>query len=480
MRVILFETTNATPHLETSLELAKIHLDRDDIVEYHFLGHSLDYCEFVNSGIGSWVSFCSPEVIGSKLIANQNYKFLAPRKSDVMHRVNLPDFSDMENLRLFRYKGYNAGLSALSSLISFTRNSKPDLDEHRVVLRRILESGISVYEYCLGILRHNAVHCVYLFNGRFANNRAILDAAIETKTPYLIHERGATKDLFTANPHMPHDFEKVKHRMAEAWVNRSVGSVDLAKTFFQKKRDGFADGRKSFTLNQRKGHLDFAKKEKKLIAYFSSSDDEYASVGDIVKWERWPDQLSAVRALIDIVRNSAEMELVIRIHPNMAQIHADELSQWINLDLPINANLLLPDDQTDSYELIDRADVVVTCGSTVGIEAVYWGTPSICLGPCLYSHLNAVYLPNDDGELESLLLATDLIALPEYSFPYGYFMSTFGEPFVYYQPETPFRGRFMSMDLQRSGLCGLVRRGFSFGKRLMLAGRKSIGRLMVP
>jgi hypothetical protein len=471
MKVVMFETTNVSPHLETALEIAKNHLDRGNQVEFHFLGHSLDYCEFVNSSLCGIIFNCLPEVIGSRLLRNKNFKFINPKKSDLMRKVDVPDFKNSESLRIFRYKNYNVGFSVLSSLISFLGSSKPNLDEYKPLLSKMLNSGISTYEYCLGILDCQKFDRVYLFNGRFVNNRAIFDAAIETKTPCYIHERGANKYLYTVTPYLPHDFERAKCAMTEAWDNRPVAAVETARSFFQHRRGGGEQGWISFTTSQKQGHLDAANIKKRLIAYFSSSDDEYESVGDCVKWDRWPNQLSAVRALLSIVRNSPELELIVRLHPHMSQKHKADLQEWVTLELPSNARLLLPNDKTDSYALIDRADVVVTCGSTVGIESVFWGTPSICLGPSLYSHLDAVYLPKDESELEELLLASDLNACPEQALPYGYFMSTFGEPFVHYQPETLFAGRFSGVNLQNFGLCAYLRRLRAWIERAILHSR---------
>jgi hypothetical protein len=475
MKVVFFETTNASPHLETSFELATKHLVNNDDVFYYFLGQSLDYSEFVFRSNPFLVPSCLPERKGSAILKSDRFHFFSLEKEIMIRDLALPVFPELESLRSYRYKNYNAGLSALSSLISHTGHSRPCLKKHQKLLQKILLSGISTYEYCVKVIHREKPDLVYLFNGRFANNRAILDAAIELNVDFRVHERGAEKTRYTANNFLPHDFEKVKESIANTWVRRGENGFDVAKEFFTHGRAGIDWGWTSYVQQQQRDYINIENPgSKRLIAYFSSSDDEYAAVGDMVKWDSWPDQLSAVKSLIDIVHRQPSLELVIRIHPHLAKKHPDDLKDWLDLDLPQNAKLVLPSDPTDSYKLIDEADVVVTAGSTVGIEAVFWGTPSICLGPSLYSQLNAVHLPRDDGELADMLLKQDLTVVPENALPYGYYIATFGESFSYYEPETLFRGRFMGVDLQRSGLCGFARRGLSFTKRLMLAGRKRI------
>jgi hypothetical protein len=108
----------------------------------------------------------------------------------------------------------------------------------------------------------------------------------------------------------------------------------------------------------------------------------------------------------------------------------------------------------DSYELLLASDIVAACGSTIGIEAIFWNKPSICLGPSLYGSLDAVYEPKGLSELERLVTSDQLAVDPEKALPYGYYMSTFGDKFVHYEAETLFRGKFLGVDLQKPGPLG--------------------------
>jgi len=112
----------------------------------------------------------------------------------------------------------------------------------------------------------------------------------------------------------------------------------------------------------------------------------------------------------------------------------------------------------DTYALLKEASVVVTCGSTVGIESVFWGIPSICIGPSLYSKLGAVYLPQNHDELKEMILSKDLIAQPESTIPYGYYFSSFGTDFKYYKPHSLFSGEFMGINLQEEHFVRKIRR----------------------
>lgn len=457
MKVSLFETTNATPHLETSFELAQRHLEQGDEVSYYFLGHAVPFAEFMHRRI-PFIVGCSPERKAAKLLGTK-LSYIEPSISQADHEIFLNrQFSSTKELRSFKYKNYRAGLSALSSLISYTRSSSPDIYAHKNLINKILISGISIYEYVLREINDQSPDLIYLFNGRFAVNRAILDAAIETGITFRVHERGTRKNKYISNPWMPHDQARAKDVMLNHWDSRQdAQKSQIARQFFLERRQGKEQGWKSFVRSQEKNRLPALPSGRKVVAYFSSSDDEYAAVGDIVKWDRWPDQLSAVRDLINLVAKHGDLYLVIRLHPHKAEKDPLDLARWMELILPENSTLISPDDSVDTYALIDRADIVVSSGSTTGIESVFWHTPSICLGPSVYSHLDAVYLPADKEELEQMILNISLQADSEKTLPYGYFKATYGEEFLYYEPESLFRGRFMGVNLQSFGLCKYLR-----------------------
>lgn len=458
MNVFFFETTNASPHLETSLELAKKHLEQADNVCYYFLGHSVPYSEFVFDKNRSFFLSCLPERRGAKLLGSR-FNFIDPGTLELRKTHIDWELESADTLRSYKYKDYSAGLSALSSLISKLGESKPSIKTNKKILQIIIESGIAIYEFVLHEICEKKPDLVYLFNGRFANNRAILDAAISANVPYLIHERGANKYRYFVQPFMPHDFDHIMRLMLETWIcDNSLSKNSVAAKYFEDNRSGKELSWMSFIKGQIESSLPGNLPEnKKIVTYFSSSDDEFAAVGDIVKWDRWPDQLSAVRDLLLVIGRNPDLFLIIRLHPHKAKKSPRDLQDWLDLPLPENVRIILPNDPIDTYALVERSDVVVTCGSTVGIESVFWKTPSICMGPSTYSRLNAVYLPTDRDELERMILDDSLFADSEKALPYGYYMATFGEEFVYYQPQLLFSGKFLGINLQSFGICKYIR-----------------------
>jgi hypothetical protein len=458
MKVLFIETTNATPHLETSLELAKCHLDAGNQVDYVFIGKALSYSELCNHSLLQTIAGSSPETVGISRLKSPRFKGRIARRKEVMKNIALPIFDSLEELRVFTFKEYSAGMSALSSLIDCLKCSSPDLEKHQPLLRSILESGISTYEYTCDLISRAAPDRVYVFNGRFANNRAIVDACRFLGVPLMFHERGANMYRYSVSCFSPHDFSMIEKDILRVWRTRPSDAESAARQFFDDRRRGADQGWTSFTKDQQKGFLPISSKPGvRRVVYFSSSDDECAAVGDLVKWERWPNQLSAFNALMGIMARRPDLELIVRLHPHLQKKDPAELVAWSNFEYSSNVAIIAPDSPVDTYSLLDSADVTVTCGSTVGIESVYWGIPSICLGPSLYSRLEAVHAPRNDGELEQMLVNPVLTVMPARAFPYGFYMSTYGTEFKYFQPLSLFEGRFMGENLQASGIYGFAK-----------------------
>jgi hypothetical protein len=91
-----------------------------------------------------------------------------------------------------------------------------------------------------------------------------------------------------------------------------------------------------------------------------------------------------------------------------------------------------PESDVDSYALMKRADVVVTYGSTSGVEAAFLERPSVLMGPSSYSLLNCVTPVSTITELNGAL-DQSVVQAQELSYPYGLFLHRRGFTFDYLQ-----------------------------------------------
>ena len=453
--ILFIEFWNCSPHLETALELAKRHIDGGDQVSFYFCGHDTP---FIN-GISVHPEDCGlfrklPEVRGVELINSTRLHF-HPRVTLPKVNVSIPTyFESLNDLINFKYKTFQAGIGVASSLVSDTQNSRPDLKIHHDRIIPMITSSVSVYEFTKSVLESTKADLIYIFNGRFCNHRAVMCAAQEHGIEILYHERGANKFHYNVMPAVPHDLSYLQQRIKSRWdeFGKDPAARELATAYFTDLRKGVVHGWVSYTGNQRKNALPAIDPTRRIISYFSSSEDEYVSVGDLIKFTGWNSQFDAVNDLIQICQGDSRLQLFIRLHPHKRYKSAEDQNRWLALAEHENVTVISFDSDVDSYALIETSDVVITAGSTVGLEATLLGRPSIAVGPSAYSELGVTYLPNSKKELEKLLFS-ELKPLPiEGVLAYGHYMMTFGTKFKHFEPETLFKGKFLGVDLHEMPL----------------------------
>ena len=80
----------------------------------------------------------------------------------------------------------------------------------------------------------------------------------------------------------------------------------------------------------------------------------------------------------------------------------------------------------NSYKLIEKSSIVLSFGSTIGIEATYYRKPSICFGSAFYDKTGGVYVAKNYITLKKILLK-QLKPLPKINaIKFGYHEMKFG------------------------------------------------------
>lgn len=458
MNVLIAETCLVTPHLEVSAELALQHVARGDRVSMAFPGLGLPYNEFSPTWARRLLG------CGDNVVVRQLSDLLSPRV-EIQKQPRVPNvqlqaarrfasvrLGDLASLKALHFNGLPIGMGVASSIISQTRDSVLDVHRHKKLIANALYSSVVIFERMCMLLRQSAPDLVLTFNGRFATTQAIVLASQVCGVPVKRHERGAMKDRFELFDDSVHSFSYTRARIEEAWGHAPPGKREhLGREFFNRRRAGDGIGWKTFTDGQIAG-LDLPRvRGRSRLVYFSSSDDEYEAIADSTINKRLGSQLEVVNVLIEFVRDRADMELILRIHPHLRNKSDAERRRWHGLSGP-NVALLPADSQVDSYALMESADLVLAFGSTAGIEAAFWGRPVILLSEAIYSEMDVCYEPADQHELFDLLNnCVNLVPKPvEKTLPYGFYSMTFGQQFQYYDPESLFSGTILGQRLSRN------------------------------
>ncbi|MBI2517596.1 MAG: hypothetical protein HYV95_11900 [Opitutae bacterium] len=469
----------STPHFETDLEIAQRHLDLGDQVELVLCDAELPSCQLNPLHETQRCIQCvSRSLQGAAQLARAvpihgALRALAP--DDLARLAGLPrKFADQEALRRYCFDGFDAGLAALSSLIDFARAVTLDTKLHAAVIHRTIYSAVAAFLAFKRLLAASRYDRVYIYNGRWSVMRAAVRACEQLGVPYYTHERGSDFRKFALyRDSLPHEKTAFRDRTKAAWAHAAghPQTVPLAEAFFLERRQRVEKSWFSHVKQQEAGRTpaDWDRAARRLV-FFTSSEFEFAAIGGNTVGKIYPDQVGALRRIAQLLATrSPATHLWVRVHPNDKS--PATVQRWTEATVSLsNVTLIRPDEKTDSYALLEGADRVLTFGSTIGIEATYWGRPAICGDFSFYDGLDAQYEVANEEELLDLLCRAELPPKPrEHALRYGYYLNTFGDPFQHfvteqisdYEFKSPFRGHCLRPDYDdlRKRLIDLFQKG---------------------
>lgn len=327
----------------------------------------------------------------------------------------------------------------------------PSLKQNKWLIKRLASSSEEVYLSVKSFLSQGKIDKVYIFNGRLSSCRAVVRACEATGTQFTIHERGGDQERYALYPNtLPHNIQFNSNEIKRFWKegqNQIEKKRKGAQWFIDRKnkigKDWF-----SYTKSQLENKMPDGWDEKKYnVAIFTSSDDEFLSISDDWQNPVYKNQLEGIQQIsIDLPKLLTNVHITIRMHPNQARLN-DRFTNGIrNIKSPY-ISVIFPEDNIDTYSLIKKANVVATFGSTVGIEAVYWGTPSILLGRAYYENLEASYKIKSHHDALQAIIAPKK-GNREMALAYGYWSSVRGIPYIYYKANGFFNGMFKGVEIQ--------------------------------
>ncbi|WP_026838097.1 hypothetical protein [Gillisia sp. JM1] len=440
MNILIFSTFHLPPlFIGLNLELIQRNIDLGNTVYLVDCNSSFSECGFNTTKLKYMCEICKyRENEGLKHIDGNIKRFSLNKIITVQDREVAKDFiSEIVTIKKdLRYMDFEVGEAVFSSYISKTRNSELVSDTDQPILKKLTFNSILIYESIKRFIDEYNIDELALFNGRWDYYRAALTAAREKNLNIEVFENyrvGGYMELFGDN--LPHGIKNKNDIIEEFWNSATdvVERQNLADSFFHNKRSGDFTISKSFTEKQLKGKLPASfDKNKRTFVLFNSSDDEFAAVGKEYDNPYFSDQTSGILFIVDYFKNKTDCQLIIRMHPNLQGLKRPYLDPLYNLkNLFDNIHLVKPEDDIDTYNLVDVAEKVLVFNSTIGLEASFWGKPVILLGKSLYVN-NVVYIPKDKADILQLFESNLTPLHKDNARKYGYYFTKGGVKTKYY------------------------------------------------
>ena len=323
------------------------------------------------------------------------------------------EYSNIEEIKELEYKNINIGLGALSGYISRSRNLSPLIDDKFKLFfdQNLINATLTVEAVLVAIFKFNPDHIV-LYNGRLADSRPVWQIALKQNIPFttLEYVKGVSKnfkDVYVNS--IPHSIDKKTELINTYWENSKLDyetKCEIGSSFFERRRSSLYTGDKLYTKDQVENLLpNNWDSTKKNIVIFNSSEDEFAAVGDeFDKYKIFSSQLDGLNFLKNNLRDNPEINITLRIHPNLSDVQYSYAKELLKLQSD-NFYVIDGKSKISSYSLLDNADIVVVFGSTVGVESVFWNKPAVLLAGSNYYKLDCCYIPQNANEVIRLLLS---------------------------------------------------------------------------
>jgi len=332
-------------------------------------------------------------------------------------------YKNQKDIEQLFYNNLDMGMAVISNSFTVTAESDEiDVSKELPNLCDRLQAVFFAYLGALELIEKQKPDAVAFLTGRQSECRSYLRAAEKAGVEFYALEVGSdpanTFDMIrNDNFHSRHG---IVSKINDAWKNASPVTRDGDAVLWFRNRREKSHAFNSNIANQVSGTLpEFCKTGKKLISIFSSTWREFACLDST--W-RLPfgdtpfDQLQAISTLAKALGD--DYQFVVRMHPNQASVPG-EVAKFKSLETDY-FRIIEPNNPCDSYKLIEGSYAIITFGSTVGIEATFWGRPSILAGPSWYSDYNVAKFVSNIDELAAALKNPQVYPR-ENTYPYGYY-----------------------------------------------------------
>jgi len=444
-----------SPHSETDLELIISEIEKGNDIYYLFCNKELKTCD---TNISSDKKICNACIRVRKealrMVSSYTKKkcniiplnkyIIALKKMNYNPYLNI-NFNNVEDLKKINYHSFNVGYGIASSL-AIELDEASSIDEYREKIGTLYYETIKFYECIKLIIKDYSISTGYVFNGRFCFSRAFTQAFIDEKVTFFTHERGSTNQKYEIFGNVfPHNIINYTNRVNNWWNKNEDLFIKkiIADLFFIKKFLGEDTDYKSFTKEQDIFQLPSELNNyKKVVTIYTSSNFEFDYVSNEYTYKFYSSQIDGIIQIVNSLKNEKDIGIFLREHPNQKFGKSNFRQQLRQLNFS-NFHYIPAESAVSSYKLLLKSNVVITFNSTMGIEATYWGIPSILCSNAIYENFNIVYKPSTHDEVINLIKSNLEPISKDDVYKYGYYHSTFGIKFKYYEPINLAYGKFL-------------------------------------
>ena len=309
------------------------------------------------------------------------------------------NFSDIKNVK---FKDAKIGYSVISTLATKYGDSSFTKNTLNRSLPRLVKRYLMSYYLVNELIKENCIDTVIIFNGRFVHESAAAAAALNNGVEVIYFER-PRENTFIASRHSPHSIKGFGSELQEAIADDASEVAFIAKNWFEQRQSNNDPEISEFQNKWNDDPFDLNLGQSRgLISIFPTSDDEFFGISEDWDLPNSSTQFAWISKFGEIAASHG-YKVVIRLHPNLLSKSRRLRRTWNSLKNIPGLEVIRADSPVNSYKLIQGSDLVVTCGSTIAMEAGYLGVPTLSIGSGIYDDLNAVQKITDPAVWDLIL-----------------------------------------------------------------------------
>ena len=413
-KLIIYTTFPYWPRLETELEIADLHINKGyDITLLSCMGELLTCPDNPKHRKLKCLSCTSRLKSGHKWLGTDRSSLksmynVSNEDINTIYELMSKPINCWDDLRFIEVDGDDVGEAAFSELVTLLRETQPNFEKYIGIAMLLLENALITHFSIKNHLEEEKPDKFILFNGRISAYRPALrvgvSMGINTKV-FEVHPNFARYTLTDMSyPHNPYVFSKQILLAYKLSTIIEDNKYKIASNWYNERENGGTGKQFSFTHKQKKGYgIKSLKEDSRFkVGIFVSSEDELFVIAES-KSPFYKDQNSAIAQITDDL-NDEDILFIIRAHPNLKGLNNTQMEKLPEVcSSRNNIKYIPPESKVSTYELIDACDVVLVFGSTVGIEAVHKGKPTILMGQAVYKGFGGTIEPDSHEELIKIL-----------------------------------------------------------------------------
>ena len=281
-----------------------------------------------------------------------------------------------------------------SALITLLRSAIPRNDRRTLRLQeKLRQSGYKTFFKACQMIKTFGIREIYIPGWRFPHQKLPALAAAQFCLKVHFFEIGfSRKKYFLAE--FP-TFDRKQNQLRAEVVTKNMTSTELSQSverWFTSRQPKAADGTNAYSANwDSRLKIDTSSSS---VAVFTSSQDEFLSLGPDWMGQAWKDQWEFFHEVLSRYELK-DGEIFLRVHPNIKNKSIAEYIREVERILVLsmrhaNLRVIWHWNPLSSYTLLSATGMVVVWNSTVGLEASAMGKKVISGAKSYYGDISDV------------------------------------------------------------------------------------------